>query len=222
MHKFFILIHLLHSSTCVEHYCAHLQEDNCINTASGIVTLFGWLFGTQVANTNLHQYKSIPFVTSLIAWRPVVNICTTRLHTAHLCVLCGSYNNPWWRPFNRLVFIKEVQCVLCAVWNSTLDRMLCASLNWNCTDSSLPQNVQTGCGARPIRHSGGTADFYRGSGGRSLNLTTKFHLVLTLRMSGAIRLNDVGRNGFIPVLLHTGSSKKMDGILNRCNLKSTR
>jgi len=40
MHKFFILIHLLHSSTCFEHYCAHLQEDNCINTASGIVTLW--------------------------------------------------------------------------------------------------------------------------------------------------------------------------------------
>ena len=40
MHKFFILIHLLHSSTCFEHCCAHLQEDNCINTASGIVTLW--------------------------------------------------------------------------------------------------------------------------------------------------------------------------------------
>ena len=38
MHKFFILIHLLHSSTCFEHYCAHLQEDNCINTASDFVT----------------------------------------------------------------------------------------------------------------------------------------------------------------------------------------
>jgi len=47
MHKFFILIHLLHSSTCFEHYYAHLQEDNCINTASGTVTLFGWLFSTQ-------------------------------------------------------------------------------------------------------------------------------------------------------------------------------
>jgi len=40
MQKFFILIHLLHAPTCFEHYCAHLQEDNCINTASGIVTLF--------------------------------------------------------------------------------------------------------------------------------------------------------------------------------------
>jgi len=26
MHKFFILIHLLHSSTCFEHYYAHPQE----------------------------------------------------------------------------------------------------------------------------------------------------------------------------------------------------
>jgi hypothetical protein len=39
MHKFFILIHLLYSSTCFEHYYAHLQEDNCVSTASGIVTL---------------------------------------------------------------------------------------------------------------------------------------------------------------------------------------
>jgi len=48
IHKFFILIHLLYSSTCFEHYCAHLQEDNCINTASGIVTLFRWMFSTQI------------------------------------------------------------------------------------------------------------------------------------------------------------------------------
>jgi len=45
MHKFFSLIRLLHSSTCFEHYCAHLQEDNCINTASGIVTVFRWVSG---------------------------------------------------------------------------------------------------------------------------------------------------------------------------------
>ena len=40
MHRFFILIHLLHSSTCFEQYCAHLQEDNCIETASVIITTF--------------------------------------------------------------------------------------------------------------------------------------------------------------------------------------
>jgi len=32
MHKFFILIHLLHSCTFFEHYCTHLREDNCTNT----------------------------------------------------------------------------------------------------------------------------------------------------------------------------------------------
>jgi len=44
MSKFFILIHLLYSSTCFEHYYAHLQEDNCIKIASGIVTMetSGW------------------------------------------------------------------------------------------------------------------------------------------------------------------------------------
>ena len=39
MHKFFILIYLLHTSTCFDHYYAHLQEDNCISTAPGFVTL---------------------------------------------------------------------------------------------------------------------------------------------------------------------------------------
>ena len=30
---------LFESSTCCEQLCAHLQEDNCINTTSGIITL---------------------------------------------------------------------------------------------------------------------------------------------------------------------------------------
>ena len=37
MHKFFILIHLLYSFTCFEHYYAHIQEDIYISTASRIV-----------------------------------------------------------------------------------------------------------------------------------------------------------------------------------------
>ena len=44
MHKFLILKHLLYPSTCFEHYCAHLQEDNYNNTASGIVTVETHLF----------------------------------------------------------------------------------------------------------------------------------------------------------------------------------
>jgi len=47
-HKFFILIHSLHSFTCFEQHCAHVQEANCISAASGIITLFRWLFSTQV------------------------------------------------------------------------------------------------------------------------------------------------------------------------------
>ena len=47
MHKFFILLHLLYSSTCLERYYAHLQEDSCISTASDTVTLFRRLFSTQ-------------------------------------------------------------------------------------------------------------------------------------------------------------------------------
>jgi len=35
----FFMIYLFESSTCFEHLCAHSQEDNCINTTSGIITL---------------------------------------------------------------------------------------------------------------------------------------------------------------------------------------
>jgi hypothetical protein len=33
------IICLFESSTCFEQLCAHPQEDNCINTTSGIITL---------------------------------------------------------------------------------------------------------------------------------------------------------------------------------------
>jgi hypothetical protein len=42
------MICLLESSTCFEQPCAHHQEDNCINTTSGIITLFQWPSGMQV------------------------------------------------------------------------------------------------------------------------------------------------------------------------------
>ena len=72
MHRFFILIHLLHSSTRFEQYCAHLQENNYINTASGIVTLFGWLFSTQVTvYWTVTQRVTIPdaVLIQLCSWR---------------------------------------------------------------------------------------------------------------------------------------------------------
>ena len=42
------IIRLLQSSTCFEQRYAHHQEVNCINIASGIVTLCKWLSGMQV------------------------------------------------------------------------------------------------------------------------------------------------------------------------------
>jgi len=33
------MLRLFESSTCFEQLCVHRQEDNCINTASGIITL---------------------------------------------------------------------------------------------------------------------------------------------------------------------------------------
>jgi hypothetical protein len=39
---------ILESSTCFEQYYAHPQEVNCINTASGVVTLCKWLACAQV------------------------------------------------------------------------------------------------------------------------------------------------------------------------------
>ena len=35
----FSIIYLFKSSTCFEHLCAHLQEDNCMNTTSDSTTL---------------------------------------------------------------------------------------------------------------------------------------------------------------------------------------
>ena len=93
MHKFFILIHLLHSSTCFEHYCAHLQEDNCISTASGIVTLFRRLFSTQVSplvtcvlNSHLKRV-TIPdaVLTQLSSWRRA-QYCSKHVEECNKCI----------------------------------------------------------------------------------------------------------------------------------------
>jgi len=64
-----ILIRLLYSSTCFEHYYAHLQEDNCISTASGIVTVFRWPFSTQVTR-GLVNFNT--FITLLYMFRALL------------------------------------------------------------------------------------------------------------------------------------------------------
>ena len=47
--QFLFIIRLLQSSTCFELRCAHHQEVNCINTASGIVSLCKWPSGAPDA-----------------------------------------------------------------------------------------------------------------------------------------------------------------------------
>jgi len=42
------MIRLFESSTCFEQLCAHPQEDNSINTTSGIIALCYWPSGMQV------------------------------------------------------------------------------------------------------------------------------------------------------------------------------
>ena len=49
----YFIIRLLQSSTCFEQRCAHHQEVNYINTASGFVTLCRWPSGMQVEKENL-------------------------------------------------------------------------------------------------------------------------------------------------------------------------
>ena len=47
-HLFYFTICLLHSSTCFEHYMPVIRRLNCIDAASGIVTLSKWPSGAQV------------------------------------------------------------------------------------------------------------------------------------------------------------------------------
>jgi hypothetical protein len=44
----FYIVCLLHSSTWFEHYMLIIRRIDCINTASGVVTLCKWLVSAQV------------------------------------------------------------------------------------------------------------------------------------------------------------------------------
>jgi len=47
-HILYTIIRFLQSSTCFVQRCAHHQEVNCINTASGVFNLCRWQSGMQV------------------------------------------------------------------------------------------------------------------------------------------------------------------------------
>ena len=62
--QFFYIIHLFKSSTCFEQIRPHHQEVNCINTASGIVTLCQWPSGMQVEQELLDMHTGRPLTES--------------------------------------------------------------------------------------------------------------------------------------------------------------
>jgi len=47
-HLLYFTISLLESSTCFEHYMLIIRRLNCVDAASGIVTLSQWPYGAQV------------------------------------------------------------------------------------------------------------------------------------------------------------------------------
>ena len=74
--QFFYTVLLFQTSTCFEQRGAHQQEFNCINTASGIVTLCKWPSGMQVEKELLDLHTGRPLTESdytrcinkLISW----------------------------------------------------------------------------------------------------------------------------------------------------------
>jgi len=66
------IICLFESSTCFEQLCAHHQEDNCITTTSGIITLktIEWSKITKIART--HRNNEVTMCSSCFSnFRPL-------------------------------------------------------------------------------------------------------------------------------------------------------
>ena len=63
--QFFYIIRLFQSCTCFQQIYAHNQEVNCINTASGIVTLCShWPSGMQVQQFLFDLHNGRPLTES--------------------------------------------------------------------------------------------------------------------------------------------------------------
>jgi len=130
MHKFFILIHLFYSSKCFEHYCAHLQEENFINTASDIVTLFGWLFSTQVTRVS-------PFVTCVLNSHPtrvtIPDVVLIHLSSWRWEKQCSKHvekcNVYWNKEFVQQVGKKKL--LLMFVLITHVNKATCCKLSWS-------------------------------------------------------------------------------------------
>jgi hypothetical protein len=81
MHNFFVVIHLLHSSTCFEHCCAHLQEDNYINTS--VVSSLS--LGTQVTGGHKESDDTTRVLIQLSSWRWAQQ-CSKHVEECNKCI----------------------------------------------------------------------------------------------------------------------------------------
>jgi hypothetical protein len=54
------MIRLFELSTCFVQLCAHPQEDNCMNTTSGIITLRKWPSGMEIKMKHLALHIGWP------------------------------------------------------------------------------------------------------------------------------------------------------------------
>jgi len=85
------MIHLFKSSTCFKQLCAHPQENNCMNTTSGIITLkiSEWSKITKItrihcgciAATMYSSYFQSDYTRSCIHTTVLLRMCTQLLET---------------------------------------------------------------------------------------------------------------------------------------------
>ena len=85
--QFFYIIRLFQSSTCFEQMRAHHQEVNCINTASGIVTLCKWPSSMQVEQFLLDLHTRRPLTESDYT-RYCINTIDLLMMSTHLLKTC--------------------------------------------------------------------------------------------------------------------------------------
>ena len=69
------MICLFESSTCFEQLCAHPQEDNCINTTSGIITVLVAVFLLYIYVFLLYIYVFLLYIYVFLLYDCVSSLC---------------------------------------------------------------------------------------------------------------------------------------------------
>ena len=96
---------LFESSTCFEQLCAYLQEDDCINTTSGIITLkaIEWSKITKIARThrNLMRLRCVVTLPEEYVQRQILG--TARVAVTNKTMQVNSGRWPTWRTVSPII-----------------------------------------------------------------------------------------------------------------------